>query len=285
MNFHQFSFPTPKRNSADSSLRAFPVDRIDNDNQKPFIGIFNGLSVEIIDSGAIKQLHSNGCFGLSTKTKTTPQLLFDFARTKNVNQKQYDQKLAWNAQFTNQNPKVVMVNMLPPDENRLQNTADRAMKSSEEEIRCRLENVDGDDQLKNSTEYNENVENSNEPEETEETDNAENQPESMEIVDEKNEPELNSMVDPFPIEETLALLLEEAFFLHFSLRCLKIIDFDQTHEFTTEQLLEAFCKIDAKFIERFVVYHYYRSKNWVVKSGLKFGGDFRKLFLMSTPIL
>lgn len=274
MNFHQFSFPTPKQNSPDSSLKAFPVDRIDENNQNQFTGIFNGLSVEIIDSDAIKQLHSNGCFGLSTKTKTTPQMLFEFPRVRNLNQKQYDQKLAWNAKFTNQNPEVVMVNLLPSEENLLQNSADVGKKTSAEDVG--LEDVDGNDQFMGNIENNENSEEAEETEETEETDNTGNQPESIEIAVEKNEPTLNLMADPFPIEETLSLLLEEAFFLHFSLRCLKIIDFDQTYTFTTEELLEAFCKIDAKFIQRFVVYHYYRSKNWVVKSGLKFGGDFRK---------
>lgn len=87
--------------------------------------------------------------------------------------------------------------------------------------------------------------------------------------------------DPFPIEEVLALLLEEAFFLHSSLKCLKIVDLDDTREFTTDELLNFFCNLNSRFIERFVAYQYYRGKNWVIKSGLKFGGDFRKCILFN----
>lgn len=82
--------------------------------------------------------------------------------------------------------------------------------------------------------------------------------------------------DPFPFEEFLALSLEEAFFLHYSLKCLTIANFNDTTEFTTDELINLFCDSDPRFIERYVAYQYYRAKNWVVKSGLKFGGDFRK---------
>lgn len=85
--------------------------------------------------------------------------------------------------------------------------------------------------------------------------------------------------DPFPTEETLALIPEEAFFLHHTLCCLKIFNFDRTKEYTTDELIDLFCGLNRKFIERYVAYHYYRSKNWVVKSGMKFGGDFRMLII------
>lgn len=238
MNFHQLSKPTPKRLSAESSLKVFPIDRIPGtDDEKPFIGIYTGLSVEIIDPESIKRIYSDGCFGLSTKTKNMPQTLAKFSRVKNLNQSQYEQKLALNEKLTNQNPNLVMVNLTP--------AADQ-------------KNVE------QSLEANENIK------------LTADEPEPMEIAEEIKEPEVNLIADPFPIEETLALLPEEAFFLHHSLRCLRIFDFDQTHEFTTEELLSKFCDCDSKFIERFIAYQYYRSKNWVVKSGLKFGGDFRK---------
>lgn len=82
--------------------------------------------------------------------------------------------------------------------------------------------------------------------------------------------------DPFPLEESLILSLEEAFFLHNSLRCLKILNFEQTSETTTEDFLDICCALKKNFILHFIAYHYYRSKGWIVKDGLKFGGDFRK---------
>lgn len=82
--------------------------------------------------------------------------------------------------------------------------------------------------------------------------------------------------DPFPLEESLVLFLEEAFFLQQSLRCLKIVDFALNSELSTDDFLGVCSTLNKNFVLHFVVYHYYRSKGWIVKSGLKFGGDFRK---------
>lgn len=283
MNFHELSLPQSKKYSASCTLREFPIDRIpEKSDDKPFTGIFNGLSVEVIDPDAIKQLYLNGCYGLSSKTKNVPKLLHKFPQVQNVNQSQYEQKLAWNAKFTNQNPNLVMVNLLLPTEE------ETTLIPEGSEIHTEIENIE-------DTEVNDDE--SNKIDETQNEDDGivdDNQP--MEIVDvaknqtepvistENKEPVLNLVPDPFPIEDTLALFPEEAFFLHFSLRCLKILNFDQTHEYTTEEALEKFCNMNPKFIERFVVYHFYRSKNWVVRSGLKFGGDFRKSFYINFKV-
>lgn len=256
MNFHQLTLPTPKRLSADSSLKAFPVDRILNvDDEKPFTGIYTGLSVEIIDTDAIKLIHTGGNFGLSTKTKNTPQIISQFPRVKNVKQTQYEQKLAWNTKYTNRNPNLVMMNLLPDniDEKNIENVQENIDNVQNEE-----ENIDKYD---DSTETDNKTVNNSEP---------------MVIDRKMKETALNLVVDPFPIEETLALLPVEAFFLHYALKCLRVLNFEQTHEFTTHELLQKCCDSDSKFIERYIVYHYYRSKNWVVKSGIKFGGDFCK---------
>lgn len=101
-------------------------------------------------------------------------------------------------------------------------------------------------------------------------------PEGQQYGEANDSSELNLVEDPFPIEEALALQLEEAFFLHTALKCLRIMNFDETNEFTTDELIQKFCNLNPKFIERYVAYQYYRSKNWVVKCGIKFGGDYRK---------
>lgn len=263
MEFTQLPHPIAKRQTSNVTLKAFPIEHIpDTNDERPFIGIYTGLSVEIIDTNAIKSLYCGGSFGLSTKTKTTPQYLNEFSRVKNINQMQYDRKLAWNEKFHNQNADEVMVNLLPAiDKNR----NGIRQKSSKYNLGTNPKQENSDTQCEQPT-----------VEADENGANAENVPEPMETDTEKSEPVLNLVVDPYPIEETLALLPEEAFFLHYSLRCLRVMDFDQTHEFTTHEMLENFCKIDPKFIQKFVVYHYYRSKNWVVKSGLKFGGEFCK---------
>lgn len=271
MDFHELSLPHPKKFSADCTLREFPIERIsEKDDDKQFTGIFNGLSVEIIDSIAIKQLYSNGCYGLSSKTKNIPQMLYTFPRVQNVTQSQYEQKSTWNTKFTNQNPNQVMMNLMESIEQKIVEP-----RQIDEEI----ENIE-DIEANNSEESKSDNENEKEcvgenVQTMKSVKNGGNQIKST-IFKEKKEPDMNLVVDPFPIEDTLALFPEEAFFLQFSLRCLKILNFDQTHELPIEEAFEKFCNMNPKFIERFIAYHFYRSKNWVVRSGLKFGGDFRK---------
>lgn len=82
--------------------------------------------------------------------------------------------------------------------------------------------------------------------------------------------------DPFPLEESLVLSLEEALFLQQSLRCLRILDLVENAELSADDFLSICCALKKNFVLHYLVYYYYRSKSWIVKSGLKYGGDFRK---------
>ncbi|XP_070152998.1 tRNA-splicing endonuclease subunit Sen2 isoform X2 [Polyergus mexicanus] len=77
----------------------------------------------------------------------------------------------------------------------------------------------------------------------------------------------------FPIREALRLTFEETFFLLFGLGCLQVVHFDGSLLDINNAWLY-FCKEKPDFLQKYVVYHYYRSKGWVVKPGLKYGGDF-----------
>lgn len=77
----------------------------------------------------------------------------------------------------------------------------------------------------------------------------------------------------FPVREALHLTFEETFFLLFGLGCLQVIHFDGSLLDINSAWLY-FCKEKPDFLQKYVVYHYYRSKGWVVKPGLKYGGDF-----------
>lgn len=82
--------------------------------------------------------------------------------------------------------------------------------------------------------------------------------------------------EQFHIRETLHLTLEEAFFLSFGLGCLQVIDLFGNC-LSLDGMWQLFCKSQKDFIQKYVTYHYFRSKGWVVKPGIKFGGDFCKL--------
>jgi len=89
--------------------------------------------------------------------------------------------------------------------------------------------------------------------------------------------------------EVLILLLEEAFFLSGFVRCLEIYrELDEKGNDMNGELRELkkrqrlkpsdtwklFCKLEPSFPERYAVYHHFRSRGWIVKSGLKFGADY-----------
>lgn len=81
--------------------------------------------------------------------------------------------------------------------------------------------------------------------------------------------------EQFAVQETLHLTLEEAFFLSFGLGCLQVIDLFGNC-LSLDGIWQLFCKSQKDFIQKYVTYHYFRSKGWVVKPGIKFGGDFCK---------
>lgn len=82
----------------------------------------------------------------------------------------------------------------------------------------------------------------------------------------------------FPVTETLQLTFEETFFLMYGLGCLQLINYNGK----LMSIVEAwnhFNEQDKHFFPKYIVYHYFRSKGWVVKPGLKFGGDFCKYLM------
>lgn len=87
---------------------------------------------------------------------------------------------------------------------------------------------------------------------------------------------LDQIVDnPFEIAQTQVLFLEEAFFLSHNIGCLVILDLDN-NQISTQELWNKFNKLKSNFVDCYVAYLYLKSKNWVIKPGIKFGGEFRK---------
>ncbi|XP_063072681.1 tRNA-splicing endonuclease subunit Sen2 [Engraulis encrasicolus] len=79
-------------------------------------------------------------------------------------------------------------------------------------------------------------------------------------------------INPFRIIEYLQLGLEEAFFLVYALGCLSI--YDQQEPLSIVHLWEIFREVQPNFEATYAVYHYFRSKGWVPKTGVKYGSDF-----------
>ncbi|XP_067907931.1 tRNA-splicing endonuclease subunit Sen2 isoform X2 [Heterodontus francisci] len=77
--------------------------------------------------------------------------------------------------------------------------------------------------------------------------------------------------NPFKVFEYLQLSLEEAFFLVYALGCLTI--YHNEEPLTIIKLWEVFSMIQPGFKTNYMGYHYFRSKGWVPKTGLKYGTD------------
>lgn len=81
--------------------------------------------------------------------------------------------------------------------------------------------------------------------------------------------------NPFEIAQTQVLFLEEAFFLSHNIGCLEILDLDN-NIISTQELWNKFNILKPNFVDCYVAYLYLKSKNWVIKPGIKFGGEFCK---------
>ncbi|KAJ7316794.1 hypothetical protein JRQ81_002956 [Phrynocephalus forsythii] len=76
----------------------------------------------------------------------------------------------------------------------------------------------------------------------------------------------------FTIFEYLQLSLEEAFFLVYALGCLSI--YYNEVPLSILKLWEVFSEAQPNFKATYMAYHYFRSKGWVPKVGVKYGTDF-----------
>ncbi|XP_030384274.1 tRNA-splicing endonuclease subunit Sen2 [Scaptodrosophila lebanonensis] len=74
-------------------------------------------------------------------------------------------------------------------------------------------------------------------------------------------------------DEKLLLGLEEAAFLAFYLESLIIKD-TTGQQMNWTDYLQVALQLNERFIEHLAAYLYLKSKNWVIKSGIKFGGNF-----------
>ncbi|XP_028147798.2 tRNA-splicing endonuclease subunit Sen2 [Diabrotica virgifera virgifera] len=87
-----------------------------------------------------------------------------------------------------------------------------------------------------------------------------------------NELEPKCVKDTSGLEEVVFLGLEEAFFLS---HCVEVLEISHNScVLNSEKLWSLFTDTDLYFPYNYAVYNYFRAKNWVVKPGIKFGGDF-----------
>ncbi|GJQ73547.1 hypothetical protein Trydic_g13895 [Trypoxylus dichotomus] len=79
-------------------------------------------------------------------------------------------------------------------------------------------------------------------------------------------------IDRCGINEKLCLSLVEAYYLAKDVGCLNVYEEDTL--LNKEKMWETFSENDICFIPNYVTYNHFRKKGWVVKPGIKFGGDY-----------
>lgn len=81
-------------------------------------------------------------------------------------------------------------------------------------------------------------------------------------------------IDKSGIKEKIHLSLVEAYYLANDVECLNVYDEDVLLD--KETMWRKFLNSDANFIPNYVTYRHFRKKGWIVKAGIKFGGDYSK---------
>lgn len=100
----------------------------------------------------------------------------------------------------------------------------------------------------------------------------------IEVITSDNGPRLErdyrlfSAEDPCPIDESLQLFFEEAYFLSYGLGCLIVQE--NNEELDLLKLWQRLCALCPTFPARYAAYHHFRSKGWVVRTGSRYAADY-----------
>jgi len=96
--------------------------------------------------------------------------------------------------------------------------------------------------------------------------------------------QVNATEAPGDESDKLVLMPEEVIFLSFGVGCLSIQDSLSLDMLSYSDVWKLLVQQNPEFPFTYAVYHYFRSKNWVPKTGTQFGGDYRKTKSYQTPL-
>ncbi|CAK9828092.1 tRNA-splicing endonuclease subunit Sen2 [Anthophora retusa] len=288
--------PKKKRHVKLKNQLPFPIVLCGKNEWTTYTAHLTDLGSCVIDPNEIVAIHSMGFFGKSSLSRGLPS--FNKVQTPVVvKNRQWLRRQGWLKQFnklsmepngkqTNVEENKEKLHSIQLDENDMKLPSDRRKESTPDiiekdassvpSLKCK-NNPKSDEEVK--VDY-ENLNFTFDGNNVCYTSEADVQTELLILPDSDSEtesylknikPKIES--ESFPVQETLHLTFEETFFLLYGIGCLNLIDFDG-NLLDVDHAWHLFCKTDQNFIPKYVVYHYFRSKGWVVKPGLKYGGDF-----------
>lgn len=246
----------------------FPVD---SSMRIVFTGYYNGFNVEVRSPDEMALLYHMGCFGKGSVSPSKPRAAHS-AYSQIMRKRQFLKRNYWYKKFADNHGKSVVDKLLTDMDGLISKIKHDSRKIGNKDV---IDLVSSDDS--NSA--------SNDAFDSEQGhfDNFEphSDQELVAIVPDSDTEEGNYIenlkpkccINNIKLQEKLMLSLQEAFFLSYGLGCLQVIG-SGDKMLTIEECWNLFTKMDKKFVPKYVVYHYFRSKGYIVKSGIKFGGDY-----------
>ncbi|VVD01169.1 unnamed protein product [Leptidea sinapis] len=248
----------------DTSIQ-FPLA---SSNRIVFTGHFNGYGVEINSIEEMAMLYHMGYFGKGTKSRSRPKVIKSHGCPVIMRKRQYGKRQFWSKKFKN----IHEANNADEFLHKINVLSKKIIKDHSKELKKDIIDLISSDEDCNSDSrrngYKSCMDSDNEA-----ADIVVIVPNSDSEGDDYFEKfEMKSCLNIIKCEEKLALTTQEAFFLLYSIGCLKIVNNGKFLE--VNECWNLFLTGDCHFVEKYVVYHYYRSKGYIVKPGIKFGGDY-----------
>ncbi|XP_072945132.1 uncharacterized protein Tsen2 [Epargyreus clarus] len=245
----------------DTPLR-FPLDGSVN---VVFTGHYNGVGVEVRPDEALGVLYHMGCFGKGSASRSRP-IAAENDQLPILRRRQYLKRSQWFNKYTQRHflseADLFMREVEELTSDIMKDARSRSKKDVIDLVSSDESNSDSDDM-------------------SERTMTSLNNKDNIVVVVPNSESEDDNYfanlkpkccLNKTKLEEKLMLTAQEAFFLMYGLGCLQVVNGD--HALSIEDSWKLFSDNDRNFVEKYVVYHYFRSKGYIMKPGIKFGGDY-----------
>lgn len=249
----------------------FPIETelrlpLDTSMRILFTGYYNGFGVELHSAEEIALLYHMGYFGKSSQGRSRPKLGHN--NSPNIMRKrQFLKRIFWHKKFSGESEPQADEFLQEVDILTAKIIADRDKEPNKDVIDL----VSSDEEIAEIPHDNMNNH----------TMSSED-PQDMVVIVPNSDSEGENYFENFKpkccinkvrLPEKLMLTRQEAFFLIYGLGCLQILNGDHQN-LSVEQCWQIFSDTDRNFVDKYVVYHYFRSKGYIVKPGIKFGGDY-----------
>ncbi|KAJ8712335.1 hypothetical protein PYW07_005177 [Mythimna separata] len=241
---------------------------LDNSMRIVFTGYYNGFNVEVRSVEEIALLYHMGCFGKGSASRSQPKAAQNDVTPRIMRKRQFLKRNYWFKKFDGFTGTAEANSFMKDIDGLTSKIIGDSEKRTCKDVIDLVSSDEDDAEEINLTHNSERFQNHDKEDIVVIVPNSESEEENY-FANMKPKCCLNKV----KIQEKLMLTPQEAFFLLYGLGCLQIVNLDNTL-LNIEKCWDLFTTVDKKFVLKYIVYHYYRSKGYVVKPGIKFGGDY-----------